>query len=61
MLGVCFVLWNLVTVSVLWVGMRCVIVVFHDHTHLLFGIAVVNLSTALKRSVKYFTGGLKPI
>ena len=32
---------NLVTVNVLWlflrVGLQCVIVVFPDHTHLLFG------------------------
>ena len=28
------VLWLLLTV--LWVGLQCVIVVFHDHTHLLF-------------------------
>ena len=43
----CFVLlsfWGLVTVNVLllfrsvpWVGLQCVIVVFPDHTHLLFG------------------------
>ena len=31
------VLWLFLAVP--WVGLRCVIVVFPDHTHLLFGIA----------------------
>ena len=30
------VLWLSLTVP--WVGLQCVIVVFHDHTHLLFGM-----------------------
>ena len=33
------VLWLFLTVQ--WVGLQCVIVVFPDHTHLLFGL--VNL------------------
>ena len=39
--------WCLVTVNVLWffltvlwVGLQCMIVVFPDHTHLLFKIAI---------------------
>ena len=31
-----YVLWLFLTVP--WVGLQCVIVVFPDHTHLLFGI-----------------------
>ena len=30
------ILWHFFTV--LWVGLQCVIVVFPDHTHLLFGL-----------------------
>ena len=34
------VLWLFLTVP--WVGLRCVIVVFLDHTHLLFDSAGIN-------------------
>ena len=48
--------WCLVMVELLFLavpggGLRFVIVVFPDHTHLLF----------FERSLKYFTGGLKPV
>ena len=48
----------LVTVSVLWlflalqwVGLRCVIVVFPDHTHLLFSIFLNFLSSEIFKSM----------
>ena len=47
------VLWLFLTVR--WVGLQCVIVVFPDHTHLLFDLALkkvtVNLRSSFKKSV----------
>ena len=35
----CYVMWLFLTVP--WVGLQCVIVVFPDHTHLLFVIHII--------------------
>ena len=40
--------------SINWVGLRCVIVVFPDHTHLLFDIFVIY--TLYMQTVKALVG-----
>ena len=45
------VLWLFLTVP--WVGLQCVIVVFPDHTHLLFFMQAFNKQRNLKLQIYY--------
>ena len=46
------VLWLFLTVP--WVGLQCVIVVFPDHTHLLFNLDSATITTLVRYLIRLF-------